>query len=259
MAELFPTEDYADGSVARIVSSGIFHSTAAAEDDAALAKEDGNWLDLGEDTEEGIQSAFQSMLDEAAQNGLSISGNTKLCAMLQEYRDVFRLRLRNDPPAEVEPIKVVLKADATSIIAKTRRYRAPQRAFIETYTGKLEEYGFIKLNHSAAWAAALLLVPKPPTANYRPTFDYRPVNKVTGTTLWPMPHVESELSGVRGSTVFAKIEFCSGYWQLLLGEEGQGALSFMTPKGVQKPLRTTQGGNNCEPNFSHDWNLASLR
>ena len=94
-------------------------------------------------------------------------------------------------------------------MAKTRRRSAPQRAFIETYTGKLEEYGFIKLNHSAVWTAALLLVPKPPTAKYRPTFDYRPVNMVTGTTPWPMPHVESELSGVRGSTVLAKIDFCA--------------------------------------------------
>ena len=113
MAELVPTEEYADRSVARIMSFGILHSTEVAEDDAALAKEDGNWLDLVEDTEEDIQSAFQSMLDEAAQNGLSISGNTKLCAMLQEYRDVFQLRLGNEPPAEVEPIMVVPKPDAT--------------------------------------------------------------------------------------------------------------------------------------------------
>ena len=64
-----------------------------------------------------------------------------------------------------------------------------------------------------------------------------------------MTHVESELSDVRGSKVFAKIDFCSGCWQLSLGEEGQEALSFMTPNGVQKPLRSTHGDRNCGPNF----------
>ena len=98
VAGLVLTEEHADGSVARIVSSGIFHSTAAAEEDASLTKEDRNWLDLGEDTEEDIQSAFRSMLDEAAQNRLPTSGNTKLCVMLQDYPDLFRLKIGNDPP-----------------------------------------------------------------------------------------------------------------------------------------------------------------
>ena len=66
MAELVPTEEYANGSVARIVSSGIFRSTAAAEEDAAFAKEEGNWLDVGDDSEEDIKSAFQSMADDSS-------------------------------------------------------------------------------------------------------------------------------------------------------------------------------------------------
>ena len=41
-------------------------------------------------------------------------------------------------------MKVVLKADATPVIAKNRRYSALQRAFIETYTEKLEGHGLMK-------------------------------------------------------------------------------------------------------------------
>lgn len=90
---------------------------------------------------------------------------------------------------------------------------------------------------------------KPPPENYRLTFDHRPVHKVTETTPWPVPHVEFQLLDVRGSTAITKIDFCSGYQQLPLGVQGQRALSSMTPQGVQKPRRTTEGGKKCGPNF----------
>lgn len=47
--------------------------------------------------------------------------------MLQKYREVFPLTIGNDPPVDAEPMKVVLKADATLVIATTRLYSATER------------------------------------------------------------------------------------------------------------------------------------
>lgn len=81
------------------------------------------------------------------------------------------------------------------------------------------------------------------------TFDYCPVNRAIEDTPCPMPHIDFELQDVRGSIVFAKMDFTSGYWQLSLHEDSQDALSFMTPSGVWMPLRTTQGAKKSAPNF----------
>lgn len=64
-----------------------------------------------------------------------------------------------------------------------------------------------------------------------------------------MPHIESELQDLRGSTSFASIDFCSGYWQLPLHEDSQPSYAFMAPNGVVQPTRTTQGGCNSAANF----------
>lgn len=84
---------------------------------------------------------------------------------------------------------------------------------MSTYVGKLEEFGFVKPNTNASWAAAPLLIPKPPPAKFRLTFDIRGVNSATVPVAWPMPHIASELLlDLAGSTCFACIDFCSGYW-----------------------------------------------
>jgi len=64
-----------------------------------------------------------------------------------------------------------------------------------------------------------------------------------------MPHIDSELSGLAGSTFFATINFPSGCWQLPLDEVSQELLCFMTPSTVLQPTRCTQGARNAGPTF----------
>lgn len=64
-----------------------------------------------------------------------------------------------------------------------------------------------------------------------------------------MPDINNELSDVKGASYFFGIDFCSGYWQLPLDTESQPLHSFMTPRGVVQPTRTTQGVVNSPANF----------
>ena len=259
ISKLLPEEEDISGSVARICNQGIFHGHAAAEEDAALSEDDSLFVSIGDDKPEEIDTAFRELLKEAQTEGMSDESWEQLRNMLNEYRDIFRIKLGRDPAAKVEPMQLNLKPNSKPIIAKARRYSTPQRVFISTFTTKLEEYGYIKQNKNAKWAAAPLLVPKPPPVNYRLTFDYRPVNAVTETIPWPMPHIESELSDTADSSAFAKLDFCNAYWQLPLDEDGQEALSFTTPKGIMKPMRTPQGGKIALPVFRPKLNHALQR
>lgn len=238
LSALLPETDYKEGSVARLVS-GIFRADALVEDNASFESEENSWLDLGEDKEQEISTAFRKLVQDALLEGMSMEGAVELEELLNQYRDVFRLRLGKDPPADVEPMRMNLDPIVKPVITKPRRYSTPQRAFIAAYTEKLHEFG----------AAAPLLVPKEPPANFRVTLDYRPVNAATEDTPCPIPHIESELQDVAGSAYYAKMDFCSGYWELPLHEDSQDALSFMTPSGLWKPLQTTQRAKKSAPNF----------
>lgn len=117
------------------------------------------------------------------------------------------------------------------------------------YVENLLSLGFVKRTANPEWVSAPFIVPKNPPVIYRLTIDYRSVISATEPIFWPLPHIDSELHDVRGSRIFASIDFCSGYWQLPLIEESQQLYSFMTPHGVVQPTRTTQGGCNSAANF----------
>jgi len=107
VATILTEEALAEGKISRLMSyEGIFHSDCAAEDEGY---EDDSWLDLRIDTEEEIQDAFKNMMREAVDNGLSTGGAKEIGTQLNEYRDVFRLKLGLDPPALVQPMTVQLK------------------------------------------------------------------------------------------------------------------------------------------------------
>ena len=169
--------------------------------------------------------------------------------ILHSRKKALRIRLGNDGPALVEPMTVELKPNFKPVIAKTRRYSPEQRKYISIMVDKLEEYGYVKRNADAHWAAAPLLVPKPGTDKFRLTFDLRPVNAATVPTAWPMPHVDAEASDFAGSVSYAVIDFCSGYWQLPLHPDSQNYHSFILPTGTYSPTRTIQGATNSASNF----------
>ena len=165
MSKLLPEDENMNGYVARICNQGIFHGQTAAEEDASLGDDESIFVSIGEDTPEEISTAFRELLKEAQGEGISEDGLEELRNMPNDYRDIFRIRLGRDPAANVEPMQLTLKPNSKPIIAKPRRYRAPQRAFISTFTTKLEEYRYIKQKTNAKWAAAPLLVPKLAPAN----------------------------------------------------------------------------------------------
>lgn len=169
--------------------------------------------------------------------------------MLVEFDDVIKLKLDTAEPAKIEPLRVKLKPDAIPVRAKQRRYPPPKKAFMEKYVRQLLKLGFVKNATAPAWVSAPLIVPKRPPAMYRLTVDYRPINRATVQTFWPMPNIEAELADARGSTAFASIDFCSGYWQAPLHPDSQPLFAFLTPHGVVMPTRTTQGGTNSAGNF----------
>lgn len=69
------------------------------------------------------------MLDHAKANGISSLGNVKTRALLTEFRDVFRVRLGNDAPADIPPLDLKLKPGAAPT-KNTQRVRSGATRFL---------------------------------------------------------------------------------------------------------------------------------
>jgi hypothetical protein len=65
----------------------------------------------------------ERMLAEAKASGCSFWLLTQLATLLDQFRDVFRVRLGPDPPADVEPLKVQINP----FVADPRGPVTPQR------------------------------------------------------------------------------------------------------------------------------------
>lgn len=151
-------EEPTEGTLAKFIhDSGIFHSHNG---DKGCADDDDIYIDLGEDTQGEVKASLKERRAEAGSNGASAKGQAELGKLLEEYEDVFRVRLGKSPPARVQPMKVKLKIGAKPVIEKARRYRADQCEFLNKYIDELEKMGFIRKNNDAQWVADPLLVPK---------------------------------------------------------------------------------------------------
>ncbi|CAM9927206.1 unnamed protein product [Sphacelaria rigidula] len=73
--------------------------------------------------EESVRMAAleESMTDTVA-NGLNVSKVERLRGILYRHVNAFRRALMGDPPARVEPMRVILKPGAAAMKVKPRRY-----------------------------------------------------------------------------------------------------------------------------------------
>jgi hypothetical protein len=84
--------------------------------------------EVGDTDHEELKKALQALADDAQIKEFSIKFVTKLRELLITYHNAFKLRLGQDPPADVRPLKIELKLDAKPKLipylrASTRRLR----------------------------------------------------------------------------------------------------------------------------------------
>jgi Reverse transcriptase (RNA-dependent DNA polymerase) len=176
---------------------------------------------------------------------MSRDGVQSLRQLVTKCKDVFRLKLGADPPANVKPLVIKLRDDAEPVRISDRKYAPPQLKFMRDKIQELEELGFVYKNTGAEWASPPLIFPKPGPDQYRMTVDLHVPNASTKPTAWPMPNLQGELHDLYGPEVFATLDFCQGYWQIPLHKYSQDCQSFITPDGVYTPTRVLHGMRNA--------------
>jgi hypothetical protein len=136
---------------------------------------------------------------------MSRDGVQSLRQLVTECKDVFRLRLGADPPANVKPLDIKLRDGAEPVRMSTRKYAPPQLKFMRDKIRELGELDLVYKNTGAEWASPPLVLPKPGPDQYRMTVDLHVPNASTKPTAWPMPNLQDELHDLHGSDVLRRI------------------------------------------------------
>jgi hypothetical protein len=191
------------GKAARSSYTGLEYNTA---DSDPVPPTETAGAAMGTDSASEIQDAIERMIASAKLNGMSSVGLTRARELLQDFREIFRIRLGSDQHAKIPPLKVQLKPHFAPVKDTQRWYAPAQRAFLSTTMKKLESLGAVRANPTSLWASPALAVPKAGSEGYRFTVELRRENAKTEPTASSMPHLESMFQSVQGSRCYAKID-----------------------------------------------------
>jgi hypothetical protein len=72
-------------------------------------------VDVGQGSPEELADAIEGLLTSAEQAGISTDGVQSLRQLVTECKDVFRLKLGADPPANVKPLVIKLRDGAEPV------------------------------------------------------------------------------------------------------------------------------------------------
>ena len=117
---------------------------------------------------------------------------------------------------------------------------------------KMLESGVIE-EHRGPWASPVLLVKKK-DGSWRFCIDYRRLNDVTVSDVYPIPRIDRILQSMNGSKFFSVLDLASGYWQIGMDPESASKAAFVTPSGQYAPKVITFGLKNAPAAFQRALN-----
>ncbi|XP_068115085.1 zinc finger protein 658B-like [Hyperolius riggenbachi] len=84
---------------------------------------------------------------------------------------------------------------------------------------------------SSPWAAPVVLVPKKDKTT-RFCVDYRRLNDITTTDVYPMPRIDELLDQLASASYLTIMDLSRGYWQIPFVPNARGKSAFITPFGL---------------------------
>ena len=141
--------EHVDAAGMKTASTSNSGMTYMAPDDDPIKLPECIAANIGNDSKESIDKAFNKMVAEAEGNGISPEGLERIKSLLVRFRGIFRIKLGNDPPASVPPLKITMTPNAKPVCSMQRRYAPKQKEFMIKTIKELEAVGAIYKNPSA--------------------------------------------------------------------------------------------------------------
>ena len=81
--------------------------------------------------------------------------------MVLSYKDIFRIRLGEDPPVNVPPMEIKFEDSEKPVKVLERTYSPEQLEFLRKKCDDLLKAGYVYRNPASKWACACLLYTSP--------------------------------------------------------------------------------------------------
>lgn len=222
------------------------------DEDPLDIEEETPLLEIGIDTADELATARRTLVDKAINNGLPVELIAELAEMVEEFADIFRIKLTENY-AKCEPLEIHMCKDSKPVVAAPRRYTPKVSEYLRKYEQALTDNGLVERadGSSCLWISPVHVVAKPPPALYRPTIDLRGPNSYTAKVHTPLPDQETELAGLVLAKCFAKLDFAQAYWQIRVHPKFAHFHAFRGVNGIYIPKYMLQGGKNAGQHFHH--------
>ena len=132
------------------------------------------------------------------------------------------------------------------------RYSPAEWEEVDRQVDKLLKDGRIQASQSP-WSASVVLVGKK-DGTWRFCVDYRRLNTVTKSDVYPLPRVDVTLDALRGAKVFTSLDLMSGFWQVPMSARAREKTAFKTRSGLYEWVVMPMGLVNAGPTFQRVMN-----
>jgi hypothetical protein len=144
-------------------------------------------------------------------------------------KDIWRVKLSEDGPAKVTPLKIHLKPNAIPRRAKARKYAPKNVDFMRKHVKVLEEMGNIGRNPHSRRSSPILVVPKPKAVDeFRVSVGTRYPNSEIVPIAVSLPVLDVILANLSEATDYASLDAFKGFWQLPLHPDFQEIYSLLS-------------------------------
>ena len=152
-----------------------------------------------------------------------------LYSAVEDFHDVFCL----EDGERGETDLVTLNIDTGDARPKRLPVRRVPFAVREEILRQLQEMqanGVIEPS-SSPWASPIVMVRKK-DGTMRMCVDYRNLNSVTKSDVFPLPRIDDLLDQLAGSMFFSTLDLAAGYWQVKVDPDSIEKTAFITPRGL---------------------------
>ncbi len=202
---------------------------------------------LNQPVTHSVESEFLGVAKNMADSPLLHKSNKEaLEQFLIKHRKVFAL---DSEPLGVTHLVQHEIDTGTAKPFKRPPFRTPvkQREMVDAEVEKMLRDGVIKRSKSP-WSAPMFLVLKK-DGTWRPVVDYRGLNTVTKTDVFPLPRIDDYIDALGDAKFFSTLDLKAGYWQIAMHPNSMEKTAFVTHNGHYEYTVMPFGLKNAPSDF----------
>jgi len=175
----------------------------------------------------GKPTAIEKLIQDLP-SGLTIEQRKKTVVLLTKYEDVFS-KDEFDLGQTTLVEHTIDTGDRQPIRQPLRRHPMAHLEIIDQKVTDMLQHNIIE-PAASPWASNVVLVRKK-NDEYRFCVDYRGVNSATYQDAYQLPHIETCLNSLDGSSWFSTLDLRSGYHNIPIKETDSDKTAFITRRG----------------------------